>query len=283
MRKQRRSAVKLDARSGRSGPARWYLAVCAPLIALLLIGGCATYQTPGTAANFRAMGLTPEEVADATDWDVSEKLDRQPLASFPASIAVARVQGRNYRSHTARGYGSGNYTLVTIRDVEKDEDFERLTNLPMVDGVAALNRLVVTDRIRTERDLRVAAASVQADMLLLYTFDTSFGSESRIAPLSTITLGLFPEREARVTSTVSAILVDTRNGFVYGLAEGTSETTQLANAWTSRSAVDQSRRRAEREAFVKVIDQFENTWQNVVRRYGPDIDPVGEVARHADG
>jgi len=247
------------------------LALSGPLCAVLFMMGCATYQVPGLHADFRALGITDDEARSLTDADIQRRLDRRPLAGFPAVVAVVRVQGSAYRSTTAQGFGTGNFTIVTVRDVEQDEDFERISSLPMLAGLVPLNRLVVPSNIRSERDLRDAAANVQADMLLLYTFDTVFGSESRMAPLSTFTLGLFPEREARVTSTVSAALIDTRNGYVYGLAEATSNTTQLANAWTSRSAVDQSRRRAEREAFVKSVAEMERMWHGVVARMGIDV------------
>jgi hypothetical protein len=239
------------------------------LAMVIAIGGCASYTTPGRAADFRAMGITPEQADAMTDSAMLERLQRKPLAGFPTSIAVARVQDRGYRAYQTKSYGEGRYSIVTTRDVESDDSFDRLAKLPLVAGLAPINRLVIPSRLDSERDLRTAAASVQADMLLIYTFDTQFGSESKIAPLATFTLGLFPEREARVTSTASAALLDTRNGYVYGLAEGTSHTTQLANAWTSETAVEESRRRAEREAFDKLVAGLETMWQGVVARYGP--------------
>ncbi len=244
-------------------------ALTALVAAAVCCAGCASYTTPGRAADFRALGLTDEEQLKQTEPSIAERLDRKPLASFPASIAIVRVQGRGYHSHTARGYGHGSFTIVTTRDVERDEDFNTLTSLPMIRGLVPLNRLVVSERITSDLQLRRAAAEVQADMLLLYTFDTIFGSESKLAPLSAITIGLFPEREARVTSSVSAALIDTRNGYIYGLAEATANTKRLANAWTSAAAVDESRRNAEREAFEKLIKELETTWQGVAATYGP--------------
>jgi hypothetical protein len=235
----------------------------------LVLSGCETYTTPGGAADFRAMGITAEEVERHSDAEIADRLARQPLASFPATIATVRVQQSGYRSRTAQSYGRGRYSVVTVRDIERDEDYERINDLEMVRRLIPLNRMVIPNRLQSDRELREAAASVHADMLLLYTFDTTFGSESKLAPLSTFTIGLFPEREARVTSTVSAALVDTRNGYVYGLTEETADARQLANAWTSRSAIDQSRRRAEREAFEGMLDRFQNMWSGIVAAYGP--------------
>ena len=235
----------------------------------LSMTGCFSYRVPGAAANFRAIGITPETLEEQTDLSISRLLERKPLASFPTSIAVVRVQGRQYRSHTSYGYGTGAFTVVTNRDVESDEAFDQINELPMIRNLIPLNRIVLREQMNSEKDLREAAAAVQADMLLVYTFDTTFGVEEKFAPLSFITLGLFPDDEARVICTVSAALLDTRNGYVYGLAEATSQQSQLANNWTSKTAIDQSRRRAEKEAFEKLIIELEKMWGRVVRQYGP--------------
>jgi hypothetical protein len=247
---------------------RSFISILAVVVAFIACG-CETYRAPGHAADFRALGITHEEAHRLTDVDIADRLERRPLASFPASIAVVRVQGRSYASHTMRGYGSGNFTIVSARDVETDDHFQRIVALSMVRSVQPLNRLVIPERLNSARQLRQAAAEAQCDMLLLYTFETAFGTESKLAPLSVFTIGLFPEREARVTSTASAALIDTRNGYLYGLAEATSRTTQVANAWTSAAAVDDSRRRAERAAFEQLVQSIESMWHGVVRQYGP--------------
>src|SRR2546423_1703511 len=79
--------------------------------------------------------------------------------------------------------------------------------------VVPINQMVVPMKIESERDLRAAAAGVQADMALLYTFNTQFNTETTIPALGVLTLGLFPNQNARVTSTASAALVDTRSGY----------------------------------------------------------------------
>src|SRR5258706_577198 len=82
-----------------------------------------------------------------------------------------------------------------------------------------------------------------ADMLLVYAVDTTFRGQDNAAPLSVITLGLSPNQQAQVVCTASAVLMDTRNGYIYGVAEATDRGTQLTSAWTSGSAVDQARTR----------------------------------------
>lgn len=242
------------------------------LAALLLLGGCGSvnYTTPGEPADFRALGLTPADAANLTDYDIAERLARKPAAAFPAAVAVVRVQGARYRSYTADAVGSGRYTIITTRDAEADTDVQRLVSLPGARGFGAVNRLIVPPETNNLKDLRLIAADLQADMLLLYTLDTSFGStETAIPALGILTLGLFPNDRARVTSTASAALVDTRTGYLYGLAEATVEDTRLTNAWNNNNAVDRSRREAERAAFAKLVPEIEKLWTGVVTTYGP--------------
>ncbi len=248
---------------------RTHLAAACSLLVALFLGACSTYVTPGRAADFRALGITKEAAAKQTDFSIGDKLDKRPLASFPASIAVARVQGSGYYSYSERAFGSGRFSVVTARTVETEEHLKVITSLPLVRGVATLNRLVLPEVLNTEKDLREAAASVQADMLLVYTFDTSFDTGTTIPALGTITLGLFPNEKASVTTTASAALIDTRNGYIYGLTEATAADTQLANAWTSRDAIDDCRKRCEKQAFAKVVGEFSTLWAGVVSQYGP--------------
>ncbi|MCI0363549.1 MAG: hypothetical protein L0Y44_06900 [Phycisphaerales bacterium] len=250
----------------KAGVAR-SIAAAFGFITIWMGAGCASYKTPGSAASFRAMGITVEDAEAQTDASIARKLARKPLAGFPSNLAVVRVQGPEYCSRTARGYGFGRYSIVSTRDVEPESAFTRIEPMPMVEGVATLNRLVMPQQLDSEEDLRKAAATVQADMLLLYTFDTQFETSTKVKPLGLVTLGLFPDRVARVTSTASAALLDTRNGYVYGLAEGTGEQEQLSNAWNSEEALDEARLRAEKLAFEKLVNAFEATWGRVVARY----------------
>lgn len=236
------------------------------LLAIFLLGGCATYRVPGGPADFNALGITREQQQELTDDNIAHEFDRQPAASFPATIAFVRVQDRGYSSYGTYGHNFGHYSIVGVREAELGTEFYAFEQLPMIKQVLPLNRLVI-NTIEDEEDLRESAARVQADMLLLYTFDTRFGVESTIPALGVITLGLFPNDEARVTSTASAALIDTRTGYIYMLAEATADTRQIANAWTSKDAVDQSRRRAERDAFNQMLSQIQSGWKAVAERY----------------
>ncbi len=254
------------------------------IVCALLLPACAHYTVPGGAANLRrAIGIERADAnAPAVEYDIAKQLDKRPSANFPATLALLRIQEPGYRSHTARSVNRGNYAIVTVRDIEKDEDLARLHRMPGVGAVVPLNKMVVGD-LRSERDLREAAARVQADALVLYTFDTQFTVETTIPALGVLTLGLFPNDEARVTSTASAAIIDTRTGFVYALAESTHDTTQLANAWTNKDAVDQSRRRAERKAFEGLITEIERAWTGAVRAHSGRVHVVPVPASNDGG
>jgi hypothetical protein len=242
---------------------------------VVMMTGCVgSYVTPGRAADFSALGITKDAIAKQTEYPIAERMEKKPLAAFPSSIALARVQGSGYCSMSERGYGSGRYSVVTSRTVETEGALKTLQGLPMVRGVAPLNRLVLPDRLESDQDLRIAASSVQADMLLMYTFDTEFEVGTTIPMMGVITLGVFPNEKASVSTTASAALLDTRNGYIYALDEASAKDTQLANAWTSKDAVDECRKRTEQKAFDKLVGQFPALWSGVVAQYG-----VGKAAQ----
>lgn len=232
-----------------------------------LIGGCASYTTPGRGADLSSVGLTEQARKGLSDPSIQQTLDRKPLAAFPTSIAVARIQAADYHSCSTTGWGEGRYSIVTSRDVEKDEQFARMARLRMVQGIAPMNRLLLPQHLENDLPLRQAAAKLHADMLLIYTFDTSFYDNQFAQPLNVITLGLSPTKTINVTTTASAVLMDTRNGYLYGLAEGTASRNKLTNAWMSSDAMDDARQKNEQEAFEKLVGELEKTWTGVVNQY----------------
>lgn len=226
-------------------------------VALLGGTGCSSYSTPGG----------PAEISQLADPTVAEALNAEPTAQFPARVAIVRVQESGYESHRDAGYGEGMYSVVFNSDVEREEHWERMADWPALAGVARLSSLMLPNHFEDERPLRVAAARLRADMLVLYTLDTRFEIEGTAEPVAALTLGLLPNKRAHVTTRASAIIVDTQTDYVYGIADADARTEQIANAWTSKEAVDQSRRRTEAEAFESLIDELEQTWQAVVAEH----------------
>ncbi|MDQ3439676.1 MAG: hypothetical protein M3478_04940 [Planctomycetota bacterium] len=234
------------------------------------VGGCSSYATPGGAADLAVMGVQPDlaaAIASQTDVTMQEKFDRKPLARFPAAIAIARVQAPGYESHTAGSYGRGAYSVVTTRDVEKPEHLAKLAKLELISEVGPISRVLLPSQLKSDQELREAAAAMRADMLLIYTLDTNYYVRDMAKPLSVVTLGLSPNQQARVTTTASAVLMDTRNGYIYGLAEASESHNRLASAWTNDDAIDAARLKTEAAAFDKLVVELEKTWAGVVARY----------------
>src|SRR5688572_16047936 len=137
---------------------------------IVAITGCAaSYHAPGRAADFRALGITPEAQAAGAPTDINSAFNRKPLASFPAGVAAVRIQAPGYHSRTAEVHGHGAFSVVTTRDVESAESMDRLTKLPHLRGIAPVNRMLLPAQLNSAHDLRMAAAQIQADMVLVYT------------------------------------------------------------------------------------------------------------------
>jgi hypothetical protein len=228
-------------------------------LAALTASGCAYYRTPGAGVS----------IPSVTDAGISEAMARVPAATFPARLAVVRVQAASYSSRTAQGYGSGRFSVVTTRDVETEADFARLAALPGVAAIGAVNRLLLPGSLESAKDLRIGAAQLKADIVMLYTIDTTFRTDTRqIGPLQLVSLGFFPNKKAKVQSTCAAAFIDTRTGFVYGVAEATAAEEQRSDVWNKQEAIEKARARAERAAFTKALGEVEKVWPSIVAAGG---------------
>lgn len=221
----------------------------------LLFSGCASYRTPGSGVS----------IPDITTPSVAEAMARKPAASWPARIIVVRVQGPGYESYSNRGVGTGRFSVVTARDIEQEGDFQRIGRMPQVAAVGTLSRLLLPGNLGSADDLRVGAAQLQGDIVLMYTIDTVFRTETtNIGPLQTLALGYFPTHKAKVTSTCSVAMIDTRTGFIYGVAEWTAGDDQRSNVWNEQKAIEKARAKAEREAFAGALGEVEKLWAGIV-------------------
>lgn len=231
-------------------------ACCAALLA-----GCSTYRTPGAGV---ALGAITE-----ADGDIATAFQREPAVQFPAQLAVARVAGAGYWSRSNSGYGGGAYSIVTTRDIETDASLARLGRMPRIAAVAPVSRLLVPIQLQSTRDLRIAAAQLRADVLLIYTIDTRFRTETtELGPLQTVALGFLPSKKAVVNATCAFMIVDVRTGFIYGTGETTASEDQRSNVWGTDSAIEEARLRAERRAFEDGLGEVETLWASIVAAHG---------------
>ena len=248
-------------------------------LSFAILTGCTTYTTPGPGAPMSRFGVvTDAEREKMTDHDIRRQLELKPLAQFPANVAMARVQGSGYRSYGSTIYGRGGYTFIPTRDAATDEHLEQLTGLPMLAQVGYINRLLLPEDLRSDRELREGAAKMRADILLVYTFDTDIYLGSDATPVDVVTLGFLPHKKARVTSTASAALLDVRNGYLYGVADGVGQREIRANTWNDENAIDASRREAEAEAFDTLVENLGEAWRGIVAQYAA-AEPVAESGR----
>jgi hypothetical protein len=234
---------------------------------------CSThYVAPGGPAALRAAGDAEQALALVDRSDIRSELERVPAALFPARLVGARVQAPEYRSFTVRGGsipGDG-FEVLTVQELLEDAQLEAIGAWSSVAGVVPLSRLLLPPRVRDLDDLRLAAAKLQADVLVLYTLDTRFEVQRKwIAPTGVISLGLAPDRDAQVTATASALFVDVRTGFIYGASEASAHERGLASFWSSEEQLDRKRVTAEQRAFGDLVGALEKTWSGVVREHAP--------------
>jgi len=226
------------------------------LLLVFVLSGCAPFYTvPNDAADFAALGLLPPESAE----EITAALERQPAAHFPATLATVRLQGR------------GNSWVINLRTVEGAGDMDNLASMPGIREVIPLSQIVCPGQVSRLETLRSAAASVRADLVLVYTFESTSTSEPTIPLLGLLSLGILPNEIARATSTGSGALVDTRTGYIYGLTEATRKEYRITNAWNVRDAMESSMEGAQGRACKDLVAQVEKLWDGVLARYGKDL------------
>lgn len=230
------------------------LAIC---VSLALLSSCASYVTPGG----------PADLTTFTNPSIKEAFTAEPAIHFPANLAVVRVQESGYRSYRSQGYGEGAYSVVTTRDIETEDDLQALADLPGIADVVTLNRLLIPHDLKSDLALRTAAARLHADAILIYTLDTNFNDGKIIDPLTTLTLGLAPNKHYKINAVASAVLIDTRTGYVYGALEELDSRSGLTIAWGSDQAIDNACKKAEREALNKLLAAFPPFWAKVYQRH----------------
>ncbi|MDR0781711.1 MAG: hypothetical protein LBF16_13650 [Pseudomonadales bacterium] len=234
------------------------------IISLLLIvtlASCASYIAPGPKADLQA--LAPPTIQAG--------FDTAPSKPFPAGIAAARIQGAGYENYNTRRtgavYGSGKYAVITTRELGEDAQFARIAMLPQVEGIIGLNRLLLPQTLNDLNDLRACAAQLHADLLFVYTFETKFLDNDSSVPLTVITLGLSPTRKITAMTTVSALLIDTRTGYLYSAYENTEREEVSSTSWGSQENADKARQQTELRAFVKLVDDVVAAWPQLLARY----------------
>jgi len=191
-----------------------------------------------------------------------------PATPLPAALAYTRIQSQGYTSYSADGVSRGRVSLVGPEDLERAADYETMQAWQDVSQIVRLTPILVPVTPDPLAGLREGAATLRADVLLLYTVDTRFTvDELPIGPLGVVTLGMVPNKSAKVASTVSVAFFDVRTGFCYGTAEGSARDDQLANVWSTQQAMDDCRRRVERQALEQALVESGVVWRLAMEQH----------------
>lgn len=232
----------------------------------LFCAGCAGYVTPGG----------PAPLSDISRADATLLLAQQPSPRFPVKLGMVRVQASAYKSFSSASYGSGRFSVVATHELLSDQPLQTVSKWPLVADVAPLNTTLLPSRLESLDDLRLAAAKNQADVLMVYTIDTSFQVKGhRYAPLADLPVGKAPDKDAAITSAASAAFIDVRTGFSYGTVQAAASVDDLSDAWQTGKTLDDKRMQAERDAFGSMLSAAEKTWSDIASRYedaqAPDV------------
>ncbi|MFT3867278.1 MAG: hypothetical protein QM715_02160 [Nibricoccus sp.] len=225
------------------------------------LSGCSTYIPPGAKA----------DLATFAPPSIQAGFDTKPSLPFPAGIAIVRIQSPNYDNYNLHRYGGrigeGKYSVIMTREVEEQSHFDRVSALPQVAGVVMLNRLLIPAQLDGDRQIREAVSRVQADLVFIYTFETTFRDKNTSVPLTTITLGLSHTKKIEISATVSGLLMDTRTGYIYSVYETTDRDEVASSIWKSDEVADETRRKTEKRAFDKLVDEIVASWPRLLQRY----------------
>ena len=228
-----------------------------------LITSCATkYVTPGGDVKISALA----------DEDISKVLSNKPSAEFPVTIAVARIQAPKYTnnrySYRNSEPANGNFSMILTREQDEEKQIQKIAKLKGIKQISPFNRLLLPYNYNSIKDLRLAAAKMKAQMLLVYTFDTEFTIDAKnYGPQNVFALGYLKNKDVKVRTTSSVALFDVQTEYLYGLAEATEEVEKKSNIWKENQDVDNLRMESEKKSFEKLAMEIEKMWDGIYSEY----------------
>jgi len=187
------------------------------------VGGCASHHAmvEPVADLLRAGVASDPEQAEQlekamTDPDIANLLDARVRAKLPTSVAFAKL----------KSYCSGHQPYLATIDAEEIQAWEKaLAGQAMVRGARPVSPLAHTAERPTIHSLRVAAARMQCELLLVYLqSDSTVDNYNDAAVLYWTLLGLWtvPGNVMEHKTVMQAALVDCRTGAILGTATGDS-------------------------------------------------------------
>ena len=225
-------------------------AILLPALAAVFLTGCASHiNSPAVRSALET------KRAAFSDPLLARAYHAQPTMRFPATIAVV---------------AQGSETHEQLRSLSAQGRLDTLKTLPQLASFITLSSLLYNPRLTDAKPdlvMREAAAKMHADAVLIVATETQATDGKIIAPLTELSLGLFPNKRYELVSTALAALVDTRTGYVYGAIEESKGRTGLTMAWGSDDVIHHARTKTEREALEKLVAAFPAFWRGVVAHH----------------
>src|SRR5215207_5273737 len=219
----------------------------------IALSACSSYVNSPKVAAERA--ATAKAFSDPL---IARAYHAKPSMRFPARIAIAP------QCDTAQ---------QELRRLDAKGKLEPLRSLPSVAAFVPLKPLIIAEGDgkpawnKTDLLVREAAAKLHADAVFLLKVETNITDGKLFAPLTTVSLGLFPNNRAEVIATALAALVDTRTGYIYGTLERSAGRSCLTISWDDFTR-DRTIQRASSDAVKKLMSDVPDLWRSVVQAHG---------------
>lgn len=226
----------------------------------ICMGGCATQNKMSPGSRGWSMGgvVDSEQAAKLekiTDQDIATMLDAKVTAKLPTRIAISR---------TGYGYGCGFSNEIGTEELKAWEKV--LCKNPQIQGVDTVStRMASRYGCATLHDLRVQAASMNCELLLVYDQNSSsVDNLNEAAALYWTIVGLWtvPGSQYEQRTVCQAILVDCRTGKILGSAVGEGYEKTIYAAAYEQIAKD----KVQKLTPVKAMDQMQQNMEQVIAR-----------------
>jgi hypothetical protein len=221
-------------------------------VAALSFSACTSYvNSPRVAA------ARKESVRSFSDPLIARAYNAKPEIRFPARIAIA---------------AQCDQAQEQLRRLDATGKLDTLRRLPNITAITPLSTLLLANGDdkpvwnKSDLILREAAARLHADAVFLLKVETSISDGKLFAPLTTVSLGLFPNNRAEVIATALAALVDTRTGYVYGTLERSAGRSCITISWDDFTR-DRTIDRACADAVQKLLGDIPDFWRGVVQSH----------------
>jgi hypothetical protein len=225
--------------------AKWMSA--ALIGSMLLLGGC-WRDTRSAAASFDGFRQIAMQNAGGIELPIGSQT--YPTASaMPRTMAVVKVQSLSR-------YGKEPGCVETVEWSEDElEELARLGSHTVGIDAQPLSRLLPPGSRVQEEQLLAAAKSLNAEALLVVTYDTVRGHDAWIFPLL-FTVGLAPTVNKSCESEVHGIIIRTDDKSLVFDGSGSDDGWQIANGYTAETAAEQVETRVQRRAFARLINRI---------------------------